>query len=286
MIWKLSKRPLLLAAGCWVAFGAVLAAAYALPVVRWADGWAVNGFLNMETPRLEGFARAVAHLADPLPFALATCALAAVALTRGRPRHALGALFLLGGANVTSQVLKVLLAHERAHDFLGQAQIAAAAFPSGHATASMSLAFAAVLVAPAAWRPLVAVIGTLFALAVSESILLLAWHFPSDVAGGYLIATSFACLVVAALRAADRRWPERTGREAARRVLGPNPFARTAGAFVAFGLGAAGWLVLNAGDRALAFADRHTAVVAAVLGVAAMATTLPSAVAALSLRRN
>src|SRR5207237_1135091 len=85
---------------------------------------------------------------------------------------------------------------------LGHAQLGAASYPSGHATASMSLAFAAVLVAPAAWRPVVAALGALFSLAVCESILLLAWHFPSDVLGGYLVATSFACLVVAALAAA------------------------------------------------------------------------------------
>src|SRR5205823_3505773 len=90
---------------------------------------------------------------------------------------------------------------------------------SGHATASMSLAFAAVLVAPRLLRPAVAVAGALFTLAVSESILLLAWHFPTDVIGGYLLAMSFACVIVSALRAADARWPERSGREAALRVL-------------------------------------------------------------------
>jgi membrane-associated phospholipid phosphatase len=36
---------------------------------------------------------------------------------------------------------------------------------------------------------------------------MLAWHMPSDVLGGYLVATFWTALAVAAVRAADRRWP-------------------------------------------------------------------------------
>jgi len=39
--------------------------------------------------------------------------------------------------------------------------------------------------------------------------LILAWHMPSDVLGGYLVAALWTALAVAALRAADRRWPAR-----------------------------------------------------------------------------
>jgi hypothetical protein len=182
-------------------------------------------------------------------------------------------------------VLKVVLAHSRAHEGLGHAQIAAAAFPSGHATASMSIAFAAVLVAPMMWRPIVAIAGALFALAVSESILLLAWHFPSDIVGGYLVATSFACVAVAALRAADNRWPARSGRDAAKRALAGPALARTMIVALLLAMGAVIGVAIGAGDRALDFAAGHTTVTIAGLSVAAMAATLPAAVAALSLRR-
>ena len=67
----------------------------------------------------------------------------------------------------------------------------------------------ALLVTPRRLRPLVAVIGALFVIAVSVSLLILAWHMPSDVLGGYLVATLWAALAVAALRALDRRWPAR-----------------------------------------------------------------------------
>src|SRR5258705_453879 len=90
------RRPLLLASACWGAFVVVLAAAYWLPAARWGDGWAVEGFLNLHRPWLKNIAVHVAHLANPLPFALLTVLLASIALVRGRARRA-GSLAPAGG---------------------------------------------------------------------------------------------------------------------------------------------------------------------------------------------
>lgn len=275
----------MLACACWVAFASVLVAAYWVPFVRWADGWAVEGFLGLQRPGLDSIASRVAHLADPLPFALATAAIVGVALRRGLPRHALGALVLLVGASAITQYLKVMLQHERAHDFLGGAQLSSIAYPSGHATASMSLALAAVLVAPVWLRPIVALGGSLFALAVSESLLLLGWHFPSDVVGGFLVATASALLVLAGLRAADERWPERTGRQAAQRVLANGALVRVELLLIALIALAGAAAVVITGDRAFTYMDRHTTAVAATLVVATMAAALPVALSAVSVRR-
>jgi membrane-associated phospholipid phosphatase len=279
------KRPLLFAGACWIAFAAVLAVAYLLPFGRWADGWAVEGFLNLQRPWLNDVAEPVARLADPGPFAIWTALLAAIALWRRRPRHALAVLLLLGGANLVTQALKVVLVHPRPHEFLHHAQLGAEAFPSGHATASMALAFAAVLVAPHTWRPIVAALGALFALAVSESIMLLAWHFPSDVAGGFLVATSCALVTLAGLRAAEQRWPERTGREAAKRALADVDGRRIAVAATCLVAAGAAAMAVAAGDRTLHYADRHTTAVAAALIVAAMSAVLPASLVALGARR-
>ena len=85
----------------------------------------------------------------------------------------------------------------------GATYISAASWPSGHATAALALVLCAVLVAPAAcarsWRGL----GVAFAAAVGCSLLILAWHMPSDVFGGYLVAALWMALAVAGLRAAD-----------------------------------------------------------------------------------
>jgi membrane-associated phospholipid phosphatase len=278
------RRPLSLAGLCWLLFAALLVVAYWLPVARWADGWSVEGFLNLQTPRLDALANRVAHLADPGPFAVWTALVAGVALYRKRPRHALAVIVLLGGSSVTTQLLKSLLARERYHAFLDHAQISGASFPSGHATASMALALAAILVAAPRWRPLVAIGGALFSLAVSESIMLLAWHFPSDVAGGFLVATSFALATVAGLRAAQARWPERSGRAAARRAISALDVGRVALIVTAFVGAALAGVALAAGHATLQFADRHTTAVLSVAVVAAMAAALPISVAALGSR--
>lgn len=280
------KRLLLLAGACWVVFAVLLVAAYWIPAAEWADGWAVQGFLNLQTPWLTDLASPVAHLADPGPFAVWTALLAGTAMYRKRPRQALAVIVLLGGANLVTQILKVALQHERWHDFLGKAQLSAESFPSGHATASMALAFAALLVAPAAWRPVVAVVGAIFALAVSESIMLLAWHFPSDVGGGFLVATACALTTAAALQIADERWPERTGRDAARRVITRVNVGRTAAVVAGFMLAAVAGIAVAAGAETFRFADHHTTAVAAVIAVAAMAAALPVSVAALGARRS
>jgi membrane-associated phospholipid phosphatase len=49
-----------------------------------------------------------------------------------------------------------------------------------------------------------------FSIAVGCYLLILSWHMPSDVLGGFLVATLWMALAVAVLRAAERRWP--TGR--------------------------------------------------------------------------
>lgn len=279
------KRPLRLAAACWLALAVVLVSAYWLPAGKWADAWAIEGFLNLDQPRLDDFANPLAKLADPGPYAIWTVLLAALALHRRRPRHALAVIVLMGGANLLTQGLKVLLAHPRPRPFLQGAHIGADAFPSGHATASMALALAAILVASQAWRPLVAVLGGLFALGVSESLMVLAWHYPSDVVGGFLVATSSALVVLAALRAAEQRWPERTGRETAKRFIRRADLRRAAVAVAGFALVACAALAIAAGDRTLEFASRHTTAAIAALAVAALAAALPASIIAMGERR-
>jgi membrane-associated phospholipid phosphatase len=210
------RAALIAALACLAGLAATGVLAYLVPVAHSGDSQSLRGFSALNRPRVDGLLEDVAHLADPLPYGLLGVALVAVALMRGRRRLAGLLPVVLLGSPGTSELLKPLLAHPRPAEWLGRAQIHAASWPSGHATASMTIALCAVLVAPAVLRPLAAVGGALFALGVSFSILALLWHFPSDVVGGYLVAATWALLAVAVLR----RWPQ-PGMRAER----PHPFA-------------------------------------------------------------
>jgi membrane-associated phospholipid phosphatase len=195
------------------------ALAHVSATVRWADAAALHGFDRGEGRfGLTALCERLAHLADPASFLILSAALVAVALLRKQVRVALAVPLILVAANVTTQILKPAVAQPRLSEWLGDGQIPPASWPSGHATASMSLVLCAILVSSPRLRPLVATIGAFFAVGVGYSLLALGWHFPSDVLGGYLVATMWALVAVAALRAADLRWPARTGRTAVIRL--------------------------------------------------------------------
>jgi len=134
-------------------------------------------------------------------------ALVAVALARSRPRVAVAIAAVMTLAPFTSELLKPLLAHP--NDGVEGVRVGIASWPSGHSTAALALVLCAVLAAAPRWRAPVALIGGAYALAVGVALLILAWHMPSDVLGGYLVASLWTALAVAALRAAERRWPSR-----------------------------------------------------------------------------
>lgn len=277
-----ARIPLLMAAGTAGAFALLVALAYGVGLARWADGAALQGFLGLRGPLADEVFFRLAHSVDPLPYALAGLALMAVAAARGRYRHALAVAVLLGGAAASSQLLKPLLAMERHHEFLGLAQIKAAAYPSGHATAAMALALSAVLVAPPALRRLAAIAGGAFALGVSFSILAIGWHFPSDVAGGHLLAATWCLVVIAALREAGARRPERVRRDPLAVSLEPRHLrAVLAPAAVAAAV-AVGFVL----PRAAEYAERHTAFAAVAAAMLAGAAALLATVTAATTRRG
>jgi len=157
-----------------------------------ADQSVSRGFQQLSRPAVRSLAEFFAGLCNPTPWVYFAALPIAVALLRRRPRVAIAVSAILVGANVTTHLLKPLLAVPRAHGLLsGVAPVASASWPSGHATAAMSLALASVLAVPARWRPRVAAVGAAFAVVVSYSFLTLGWHYPSDVLGGFLIACTW-----------------------------------------------------------------------------------------------
>ncbi|HTU79806.1 MAG TPA: phosphatase PAP2 family protein [Solirubrobacteraceae bacterium] len=205
---------------CVLGLALVWSLANLVPGLQLRDSIALHDFTLLSRPRIDAIADFLLHLLDPLEFVLWAVALVAVALARERPRVALAVAAVMALAPLTTEKLKPLLAHP--HVAFEGTYVGPASWPSGHSTAALALVLCAVLVTPARLRALVGVIGAGFALAVGVSLLILAWHMPSDVLGGYLVATCWAALAVAALRAAERRWPTRPDSEPAR-GLPPEP---------------------------------------------------------------
>jgi membrane-associated phospholipid phosphatase len=270
------------AAACMAAFAVLLALAYGFAPAEWLDGNALAGFVAASDSPVARFAEAFAWLCNPAPYALLVLPVLAYALVKRGPRRAAAAVLLIGGANISSQVLKPLLAHQRdLSAWPNLTQPSSAAFPSGHTTAAMALAFAAVLVAPRAYRPLVAAVGGAFALAVSVSILVLNWHYPSDVVGGQLLACTWCLIALAALRWSDQRWPERGSMRAAARkaIVVPSPAVLAAVAIVPLAV------IATRIDELVRFAGDHTSAVAVAAAIAVSAAALLAAVTTLAVRR-
>jgi membrane-associated phospholipid phosphatase len=276
------------AAWCVAAFAVLLTLAYYVGPARWLDAAALHGFVSAGHPRVADIAFHLAHLCNPLPYAIVAIGVIAAAFaTRGlRMGAAVG--LLLAGANVSSQVLKPLLGHHRELYFseFHLNNIRNASFPSGHATAAMALSLAVLMIVPRAHRPITAAIGALFTIGVSFSILILNWHFPSDVVGGFLIATAWGLTSLAALRFVNERWPQRgTVREAARNAIAaPSAAAIFRGTLVAAAI--ATLIAASRADQIAGFADRHTAMIAVASAIAVSAAVLLAAVASISSSRR
>lgn len=162
------------------------------------DARALANFMDVGRHGAKPPAEIAVHLADPVPFALLSAAVLTVALRRGGVRLAaiLGAGLL--GACLTTQLLKRLTADPRGIEQVPLGHVAAAAWPSGHATAATALALCLVAVAPPRLRPHAAAAGVALTLTVAASVLLLGRHFPSDVLGGFCVAAAWMLCGLAA----------------------------------------------------------------------------------------
>jgi membrane-associated phospholipid phosphatase len=198
------------AALCALALALVWAVAELVPSAQIRDAVLLHRFTLLNGPHLDTAARTLLKLLDPGVMVCWGLALIFVAIARGLPREALACALVVGLAPLSADRLKPLLAHQ--HLSAGSTQIGAASWPSGHATAALALALCAVLVTPRRLRLPVAAAGIAFALAVGFALLVQAWHMPSDVVGGYLMAALWMALAVAGLRLAERRWPRGAGR--------------------------------------------------------------------------
>jgi membrane-associated phospholipid phosphatase len=205
------RRALGIAALCLIGLAVTWVVAALVPVTHAHDASALYDFTRLGRPRVDALANHLLHLLEPGLYTLWALALVGIALVRGRWRLALAIALVLPLAPISAEVLKPLLAHPHAYAGIDK-DINPASWPSGHATAAMTLALCAVLVAPYVLQPLVAALGTAFVFGVGVSLLILAWHMPSDVFGGYLLAGLWVSLALALVRAGERRGSDSAAR--------------------------------------------------------------------------
>jgi membrane-associated phospholipid phosphatase len=197
------RRSLLAALACVVGIVALGVAADDLGPIHRFDLRAVLRFEH-RADRADSVAEVLVHLGNPLVFVVLSVTIVASGLYLGRRRESLAALAILSGANLSTQILKIgfenphLLYEPRFQLTRTNGFPARDSFPSGHMTAVASLVFAATFVAPARRRLPVAAVGLLAIAAVGLSVIVLGWHFPTDVIGGLLVAAAWAFGVLAA----------------------------------------------------------------------------------------
>ncbi len=172
---------------------ALLVLAYAV-AVRTHRGQELDdaAFLGREAASAEAAhaARVLLATISVGSLALALLVLFVIAFRRGRPRLAWVAGTSTVGAIVTSEALKHVVLPRTS--LVEHAAVHHNTFPSGHATVAMSLALAAVLVAPRHWRGAVALLGLVYAGAVGAATLVDGAHRPSDAAGAFAVSTAWA----------------------------------------------------------------------------------------------
>jgi membrane-associated phospholipid phosphatase len=148
-----------------------------------------DGNTQLEAP---GAQRATKLLLDTISvgsLAVVGAAFVTFALARRRRDLAAACLLVLVAAPLTTELLKRTL--KPRPNVPSQLD---GSFPSGHATIALAIGLALILVVPPAMRVAAAVAGIAYAIAVGTALVVTGSHFPSDVGGGFCVATGWAAV--------------------------------------------------------------------------------------------
>lgn len=197
---RLARRRATLLVITAVLCGVALLAIYVLFVrTRWGQHLDDLAYQGRDATRTRAGRRSERLLRSVTVSSLAmlTLAFMLVSLARRRWRLALAVVVAIGGAIVTTELLKHIVFVRPVYPGIGGFDLNS--YPSGHATIGTSLALALVMVSPQRWRWFAGIVAVFITAAFGFGVLVTGWHRPSDVLGAYCVALGWFSAVTAVL---------------------------------------------------------------------------------------
>ncbi len=159
---------------------------------------------------IAGLVSTVLNTVSVLSVIIAVVAIVFIALMRGRVSQAVVATVMIVGANVTTQLLKAVIARPDV-GVDPERVVAGNSLPSGHTTVTASVVVALVLVLPPAARAVAALAGAVITALVGVATVSADWHRPSDVVAALLLVGAWAAVAGAVLALLRRDPPGAPG---------------------------------------------------------------------------
>jgi membrane-associated phospholipid phosphatase len=161
---------------------------------QWLDTAAMLG-TEVHHARLEELLSRTLNATTLTSLVLVCVVAAGVGVARKRVDLAIAAAILVLAGNATTQLLK---------DWLPRPTLDGLTYPnslpSGHTTAAASVAFALVIVVPAALRGPAALVGAGYTAAIAIGTVWARWHRPSDIIAALLVVLAWGALAVFGVR--------------------------------------------------------------------------------------
>ncbi len=164
----------------------------------------------------ESLADGAADLANSVPLLILMIGVVALGLYWRRPAWLVAGAAVFVAANLTTQLMKIVLSHPRVQGELGASYPVLIGYPSGHTTAALSIGVALWLVAPPGKRTAAGLVGLAYGTVVGVGVVVAGWHFVSDVTGAVLVVGFWTALAAVGLVAAGREPPAQTRTRAVR----------------------------------------------------------------------
>ena len=193
------RRALAGCIACAAGIAAIAALAFHVPALERLDEDVLNAISTTSESPVHDIAFAIEQLMDPPGWAAAATAAFLLASWQARYKRAFLALALILGTALLDMILKAAFEHPRKQSIpIGEFEWfpVASAYPSGHAAGSLAIALAFLFVVPPSWQRVTAWVGLAFALAISLGLLVLNYHYPGDILGGWLVALGWCFAVL------------------------------------------------------------------------------------------